>query len=64
MTTKKTGVPTAFRYQPDLLARVRALAADRHWTVTTALHLLLDRALTDNGYPPTEAPQDTAGPKG
>lgn len=48
---KRTKVATAFRYSPELLDRVRAMAADRHWTITTALELLLDDALTRAGYP-------------
>lgn len=58
MTTRK--IPTAFRYRPDILDRVRRMANEQHRTVTTTLELLLDDALTRAGYPaPAESTGDT-----
>jgi predicted transcriptional regulator len=44
----------SYRLPPELIDRLKTLAQDRHWTDSTALRLLLDDALTREGYPRKE----------
>jgi predicted transcriptional regulator len=47
----RTKVAVTYRLRPELIERVKRLARERHWSDTTAIELLLDDALTREGYP-------------